>query len=269
MKTPNRRAAALLALTLVCCSFAGVACAQSDNPWDGFYVGPNVGGSSNHSCNTWTASGTGSADLTSEFENRNCPSGSLIFGLQAGENFQYKRLLLGLGVDLEGWSAKNHNQSLTYTGDAPPPAGTYVSSGKLNPSALGIIGPRIGYAGNLWLPYVTAGALITGGSHDSTLSYTPTGGTKPTATFNGGKNFSTTGWAAGGGVEIGLNGAWSISAEYLHLNLGKGSSSAASCTGTAAACAAFSDISLESAHSSFSANLFLIGVNYYFSYWTP
>lgn len=192
----------------------------------------------------------------------------MIFGLQAGENFQYKRLVWGLGVDLDDWTAKNHNQSSTFAGAAPP-AGTYVSSGKLNPGLIAVIGPRIGYAGDSWFPYLTAGAVIAGDSHDSTLSYTPAGGTKPTASFNGSKNFSTTGWATGGGVEIGLNGAWSISAEYLHVNLGKGSSSAASCSGTAAACAVFSGLSLESTQSSFSANLFRIGISYYFSYWTP
>ncbi len=56
----------------------------------------------------------------------------------------------------------------------------------------------------------------------------------PNASFGEGKNFASTGWAAGGGAEIGLNGAWSITAEYLHVSLGKGSSSTAACAGTAA-----------------------------------
>jgi hypothetical protein len=68
-------------------------------------------------------------------------------------------------------------------------------------------------------------------------------------------------------MEIGLNGAWSISAEYLHMNLGKGSSSTTTCAGAASACAAFAGISLDNTHNAFTANIFRIGVNYWFNYW--
>jgi opacity protein-like surface antigen len=80
------------------------------------------------------------------------------------------------------------------------------------------------------------------------------------------KNFTSTGWVAGGGVELVLSGPWSISAEYLHANLGKGSNSTTTCTGTASACAAFSGVSLDSTHNSFTADMFRIGINYWFWY---
>jgi opacity protein-like surface antigen len=112
-------------------------------------------------------------------------------------------------------------------------------------------------------------AIITTGSRDSTLSYTPAGATKPTASFNAGKNFNATGWAAGAGTEIGLNGAWSITLDYLHANLGKGSNSTTTCSGSAAACAAFAGVSLDSRHGGFTSNTFRIGINYWFGYWGP
>jgi opacity protein-like surface antigen len=257
---------------LVLAFLTGIASAQSDKPWDGFYAGLSVGEASNNTCNTWTAGGATTDPATvPAFYNQNCAGGSFVGGVQIGENFQYKRLVWGVGADLDAWRAKNQNSSLKFAGEVPPP-GTYAFSGKLGPSSFGIFGPRIGYAGDQWLPYVRAGAILTDGSQNSSISYTPNGATKPTASFNGGKGFGSSGWAMGGGVEYGLNGPWSITAEYLHANLGKGSNSTATCTGTGtgttvAACAAFSGVSFDSVHTDFAANIFRIGVNYWFNYW--
>jgi hypothetical protein len=63
---------------------------------------------------------------------------------------------------------------------------------------------------------------------------------------------------------------------YLGLNLGEASANA--CNSTAgcssipsapATCAGFSGTTLDSNHSGFSANMFRIGINYWFSYWGP
>ncbi len=261
----RNRSAALLALA----SIAGAASAQSDKPWDGFYAGVNAGGARNSACINSVVNGAAmdSASVAA-FSSRYCPSGGIVGGVQIGENFQAKRLVWGVGADLDAWSAKDNKASLKYGGAAPPP-GTYAFSGKLTPNDFAIIGPRIGYAGDLWLPYLRGGVIVTTGSHNSTLSYTPAGATKSTASFSGGQNFKTTGWAAGAGTEIGLNGAWSITAEFLHVNLGKGSNSTTTCSGSAPACAAFSGISLGSTHDRFTANVFRVGINYWFGYWEP
>jgi len=259
------RSTVLLALALI----AGIASAQSDKPWDGSYAGVNAGGARNGACASSTLNGAtiNSAGIA-PFPGRYCPSGGIVGGVQFGENFQAKRWVWGVEADLDAWSAKNSKPSLKYAGASPPP-GTYAFSSKLSPSDFAIVGPRIGYAGDLWLPYLRVGAIITTGSRNSTLSYTPPGTTKSTASFSGGQNFKSAGWAAGVGTEIGLNGAWSITAEYLHVNLGKGSNSTTACSGSASACAAFSGLSLDSTHSGFTANVFRVGINYWFSYWEP
>jgi len=264
--TLTSRSAILLALVAI----AGGASAQSDKPWDGIYAGLNAGSASSNTCNSWTPSGaTIDPAIATALYDRTCAGGGgLVAGAQIGDNFQYKRFVWGIGADLDVWSSKSSNSSLTYTG-AVLPAGSYASSGKLSPSDFVIVGPRIGYAGDQWMPYLRVGGVITGGTHNSTLSFTPTGATKPTVSFGGGNNFSSSGWAAGGGAEIGLNGAWSISAEYLHVDLGKGSTAAATCSGSAAACAPFSGVSFDSTHSSFTANIFRVGINYWFGYWGP
>jgi len=260
----TRRLTILLALA----SISGVASARPDVPWDGNYLGGNVGSAADSSCNSWALTGAAlDAATAAEFSNRVCSTGSsLVGGIQIGENIQHNRLMLGIAADLDFWSSNNVNQSLKSFG-ATPPAGTYAFSSKRNPSGLAVVGPRIGYAGNIWLPYLKVGGVIAPGARDSTLAYTPPGATQSTASFNGGKSFSTFGWAAGGGFELGLNGPWSITAEYLHVSLGKGSDSTTTCSGTAAACAAFSGISFTNTHEGFSANIIRLGVTYWFGYW--
>jgi outer membrane immunogenic protein len=260
------RSAVLLAMAAI----ASVASAKSDVPWDGVFAGVNAGEASSSTCNSRALKGATIAPAAAlEFNNRDCSNnGALVGGVRIGENFQYKRLVLGVDADLDIWRAKEFNQSLKYSGVAPPP-GTYVYSGKPSPSGFAVIGPRIGYGGDTWLPYLEVGTIIAAGSHDSTLFYTPIGAKKPMASFGGGKDFSSTGWVAGGGFELGLNGAWSITAEYFHANFGKGSSSSTTCNGAVSACAAFSGISFDNNHEGFSANIFHVGITHWFGYWEP
>jgi outer membrane immunogenic protein len=239
----------LFALSLA--SMAGTASAQSDTPWNGGYLGLNLGEASTNACNSWTAGGT-------EFDIRNCPGSTFVGGVQIGDNFQYKRLVWGLEADLDIWRGGNRSETVKYAGAALPP-GTYSASGRLTPDKFAIIAPRIGYAGTQWMPYVTAGFITPLGSHNTTLNYLPAGAAGPTASFSGGKNYASGGWVAGGGAEWGLNGPWSIKAEFLHVNLGNGSSSTAG----------FSGVTLDSNHNGFSANMFRLGINYWFSYWGP
>jgi outer membrane immunogenic protein len=238
----------LFALSLA--SMAGAASAQSDTPWNGGYLGLNLGEASTNACNSWSAGGT-------EFDIRNCPGSTFVGGVQIGDNFQYKRLVWGLEADLDIWRGGNRSETVKYAGSAALPPGTYSASGRLTSDKFAIIAPRIGYAGTQWMPYVTAGFITPLGSHNTTLNYLPAGAAGPTASFSGGKNYASGGWVAGGGAEWGLNGPWSIKAEFLHVSLGNGSNSTAEFSGT----------TLDSNHTGFSANMFRIGINYWFSYW--
>lgn len=251
----------LLALTCV----GGIASAQNSTAWDGFYAGIGIGGASTNACSSSTLKGASIAG-TSVTTFSSCPSGGTVGGIQIGENFQTKRVVWGVGADFDFSTSKVNNQSLNSAGPAPP-AGTYGSAGKFSPKDFAIVGARIGYAGDLLLPFLRAGGVFTLGSQGSALNYVPTGAVASTASFSEGKNFASTGWAAGGGAEIGLNGAWSITAEYLHLSLGKGANSTTTCAGAAGACAAFAGISLDNTHNAFTSNVFRIGINYWFNYW--
>src|ERR1700730_14701539 len=146
--TLTGRSAALVAMAAI----AGVASARSDIPWDGAYVGVNAGEASSSTCNRWALNGAMiDPAIAFEFNNRDCSkSSALVGGLRIGENFQFKRLVLGIDADFDFWGAKGFNQSLKYSGAVPLP-GTYHYSDKPSPGAFAVIGPRIGYASDTWL----------------------------------------------------------------------------------------------------------------------
>jgi outer membrane immunogenic protein len=243
-------------------SAADVIATSSGTHWAGFYAGVNAGGAWSTTCNTWDAHGP--LANTAAFNNRDCPNnGTFVGGVQIGYNFQRDQLVWGFGLDYDFWSAKDRSRTLTYTGPAFP-NGTYRFSGKANPNGFAILGPRIGWATDNWLPYFRVGGVFASGTHDVAASYTPTGGAAPTASFSGGKNSKSSGFGIGVGVEYALPESWSFKAEYTYVNLGKGSNSTPICTGTAASCAAFAGFSLDSIHNSFTASIFRVGINYLF-----
>jgi outer membrane immunogenic protein len=258
------RSAALIALT----AFSGAAAAQgiiatsSGNQWAGFYAGANAGAAISTTCNTWEANGP--LANTAAFNNRNCPNkNTFVGGAQIGYNFQYEQWVWGFGLDYDFYSAKTHTKSFTYTGPNFPD-GTYTFTGKNNPSGFAILGPRIGYAIDDWLPYFRVGGVFTSGKSNSTAEYTPIGASAPTATFNGGRNYKSSGFGVGVGVDYRLPDQWSLRAEYTYVNLGKGSNSLTGCTGSAAACNAFAGFSLDNIHNSLTFSVIRIGVNYLF-----
>jgi outer membrane protein OmpA-like peptidoglycan-associated protein/opacity protein-like surface antigen len=252
--------AALLAVASI-----GAAQAEDVTDWRGFYGGGNLGGAWSTTCNTWTANGPLAG--TAAFNNRDCPNrGVFIGGPQIGYNFQHDAWVWGLEIDYDFWSTKNKTRTQTYTGTQIP-AGTYTFSGKIAPDGVAIVGPRLGYAIDRWLPYIRVGGIFTSGNHDLTATYTPLGGTSPTASFNGGKNSESNGFGASAGVEYALADRWSVKAEYTYESLSKGSNSNVTCQGNPAACNAFANATLDSIHNRFTASLFRVGFNYRF--WGP
>lgn len=271
-----RTRAGVYAAALAAASACTGTARATDNLWNGTYAGVNTGDASSNTCDTWRAGGSSaeSAAVASFYQPDCGTHGAFLLGAEVGDNFQIDRFVWGVGADLDAWRGSGASQTLKNppaslplpTGSAAP-LGTYSFSGKKTPDVVGIFSVRVGYAGNEWHPYLRAGAVLAGGSQTSTLRFVPTGETRATASFAGSKGFASTGWAAGGGAEFGLYGPWSLSAEYLHLELGSASGSSASCAGSAADCAAFSGVSLIDTHKSFRADLIRIGVNYWFGYW--
>src|ERR1700722_18886510 len=111
---PLSRSATFLTLLLI----AAAASAESDIPWDGFYVGLNAGEARHTACNSGTLAGASiDPTIAPVFYDPSCThGGSLAGGIQVGENFEHRHLVLGIGADLDIWSGKSQGTSLSYTG---------------------------------------------------------------------------------------------------------------------------------------------------------
>ena len=242
--------AALLALGAV----SGAALAQNAQ-WDGFYIGLNAGVLTNSTCTNWTPTNPA---VIARFNTSNCPSNSVFLGGgQLGYNWQINQIVIGLEGDYDGVNSKTKSRIYDYPGGAVVPAGTFSFYGKNTPNGLGTIRARFGYALDNWLPYVTAGAALAGGSTRSSATFTPLNATAPTASFAGGRTYSSNGWTAGAGVEYQIERAWSVKAEWLYVKLGSGANQVSSCTTTVAGgCDAFGNLNLQSTSNSVSANVF-------------
>lgn len=269
---PVKPLLALLALA----SMAGAAHAQDviatvQNPWEGFFAGANIGGAWNHTCQSWEPGDTikNNPALANAFYNRDCPSnGNFIGGVDFGYNFQFDQWVWGIKADYEAIGSKSKTFSRTYTSlgpNDPFPSGTYTASGKLSPNGIFLLGPRVGYTFDQAFPYFRIGGAFASGQHSSTLSYTPPGGSAPTDSFSGGKNFKSHGFNAGVGLDYGIQGPWSLNAEYNYVKLSKGTNSTYQCTGASTAfCNAYGNFSLDSIHNSFTMNMFRVGFHYSF-----
>ncbi len=178
-------------------------------------------------------------DFVASFTTEQC----IARGLRLNFNPQW---VWGFKADYDAVGSKSYNRSYTYTGNANTgagwiiPNGTYAINGKVSPNGIGLLGPRIGYAFDQWLPYFRVGAAFAGGQHTSTLSFSPAVGDNPPASagsISGGKNFKSSGFNVGVGLDYDATGPWSFTAEYNYVNLGKGTNSTFTCTATATICA--------------------------------
>lgn len=261
-----------LAGLAVLASIAGAASAQDviatvTNQWEGFYIGGNIGGAWNNTCNSWEVNNTASQVVQNVINARGCPNnGTFIGGVMLGYNFQYNEWVWGLGIDYEIWEGKSRNNTYAFPGSTTPPigAGTLTTSFRGQPNGILIVGPRVGYAVDNWLPYVRVGGVFTSGSHDSTATFTDTA-TGGTASWSGSKNFKSNGFGAGFGSDVMIADNLFFRAEYNYISLGKGTNTVTACSPAGGAvCTEFGALSLDNIHNKFTANLFRVGLAYKF-----
>lgn len=190
--------------------------------WQGYYVGANIGWSRASSDISWSPDPTGFGFITpsgallsdlgpiSAVSKNTLTSNGAAGGIQTGYNWQWGNVVAGLEGDLT-FMRNNVNLSAAL----PPPA---VSPAGLSESArldwLVTVRPRLGYAWDNWLLYVTGGWAMgkVVFSDLLTTSSAVVVGTTMSRELNG--------WTVGAGVEYGLVSGWTLKAEYLYTDLG-------------------------------------------------
>lgn len=174
--------------------------------WQGFYIGGHIGGQ-------WGESATTDLDgynLVRNDRSRYDESG-FIGGGQAGYNFQWKWLVVGvegdLGfMDLDGKGIQPASVPFFHSDTIAGTNGDFYATFR----------DRIGVAFNHWLFYATGGGIAV----DYRTSVVDTNPTAPgVGTINAHEQELDWGWCAGGGVEYQITCHWSVKGEYLHFDL--------------------------------------------------
>jgi outer membrane immunogenic protein len=193
--------------------------------WSGFYIGGNAGwawGRATISTTQTVAAGFFAVDAAavaaaaSPTINPNGFTG----GGQIGYNQQTGNFVWGLEADfeylgLQGSSGGTFQFPSTLPGGPVGPPATFFSTAtSVSTNWLFTARPRLGWANNTWLFYVTGGLAVANEKFAQTITLL--------APFVETAAFSTTqvGWTVGGGVEYALNRNWSIKGEYLYVDLG-------------------------------------------------
>jgi outer membrane immunogenic protein len=133
--------------------------------------------------------GWGDSDSSGRF-------GGLVGGT-VGYNYQLSQAVFGLEGDID-WSDLRLNRNCN------------AFSCETRNNWLSTVRGRAGYTFDRFMPYVTGGVAF--------------GDIKTSVAGIGDSSATKTGWTVGGGLEAAIAGPWTAKVEYLHVDLGNGSS---------------------------------------------
>jgi outer membrane immunogenic protein len=183
--------------------------------WTGFYVGGNAGGAWGDDPVTYTPLYSGApagfpavaaANGSSTFR----PTGFTAGG-EAGYNWQVSRWVLGVEADIEYLDLKSSFTTpvLNFPGVVP-----YFFATSVKSDWMATFRPRLGYAFDRFMVYVTGGVGVANLQFAQSLTFTGA------ATAIGSVSSTRAGWTAGAGFEYAFAPHWSAKFEYLHSDFG-------------------------------------------------
>ena len=193
----------------------------SNHDWSGFYLGGTAGAawgslrlktstpfSGAYFPDTATQGAVNAAGMQA-IKRHDIP-----IGLEAGYNWQAPRSpwVVGIEADIQSLRLSGGVQSgpVGYPGF---PRAFFTVSSAASADWLVTARPRLGFALDQWLFYVTGGLAVARPTAE--YAFADSGGTIESATVAR----TRLGYAAGGGVEVALGNNWSAKAEYLFVDL--------------------------------------------------
>jgi outer membrane immunogenic protein len=186
--------------------------------WTGFYVGGNVGAVFSNSSNITERAPAIGGDVAYNGTGFSAPIGSktsVIGGLQAGYNFQFSSIVLGIEADID---ATGYNSSGAVRNLAGVVVGAGDTLGAKKANWLGTVRGRLGVA------FFDRGLIyVTGGAAFSDLKYSVVdscAGAPCGPALASGSATVDVGYAVGGGIEYAFSPSWSVKGEYLYSSFG-------------------------------------------------
>lgn len=145
------------------------------------------------------------------------PNG-LIAGGQAGYNWQYGMVVVGVEADIQSWdladaSAKGPRVYLPAPPAPLPASATAAFSQSVRSNYLATLRFRAGVTSGRTLLYVTGGLAVTELDFSQSILFGPF----IPDTAGGSATKTKTGWALGAGAEMALAGNWTVRGEYLYV----------------------------------------------------
>jgi opacity protein-like surface antigen len=170
--------------------------------WTGFYVGGNIGGALEYSKleDPFGPVSFGDRVKTTAF----------IAGGQVGSNYQIGNVVIGAVANLDWATSRGDETCFGLVGGA-----FFASNCSVDPTLLGTITGRFGYAFGHTLVYAKGGAAWEHTNVDMAVNNNP--GQHFLASAN---SYGEWGWTVGGGSEYALTRAWSLTLEYDYLHFG-------------------------------------------------
>ncbi len=205
--------------------------------WTGAYLGLDIGqnsaraatdsrGTAGFSAGVGGDAPGSAAQATSLTGNYDSLLDGPAFGAHLGYNWQQGVVVLGLEADVQRPSQSGTNTIDTLTTVASYPSNPLSASLSQTDSIdyLSTLRARLGYAGEQWLLYGTAGLAI--GKVNSRVTYDGRYVAAPTIVFddfNASFSDMRAGYVIGAGAEYALAEKWTVRAEYLYYDLGRSS----------------------------------------------
>ena len=193
--------------------------------WSGFYVGLNAGaafGDRNRDLQIVTTDTvyrdlflTGSAGVRREDSNT-----AFTGGAQIGFNWQFGALVAGIEADMN-YRGRGTREAYAFDFAYNQTPYTFAYLGDRGGRWFGTLRPRIGFAMDRTLLYVTGG-LAFGPSRDGGYARVTDSGGVVAEWRSSDDNGSNWGWTLGGGVEHAFSTNWTAKLEYLYVKLDDG-----------------------------------------------
>jgi outer membrane immunogenic protein len=180
--------------------------------WTGCYAGVNGGGAwgrSNMSTVLFPNSTAANIVAVQNLDSPNLRPDGGTAGGQLGCNYQTGRIVFGVEADF-GWFGLS--DSITSSAPFPSGPGSFTVSNSVKTDWLFTARPRLGYAWDNWMVYMTGGLAVTKLKYRS--SFSDTGGELENASVD----TTRLGATVGGGIEAMLGRNWSAKVEYLYAH---------------------------------------------------